>query len=105
MICLVHLIIFLVFMMVKQLTMILHHKLFQVVIKLQLYFKDWFVQQNLPWDYTDFSGRSDYGPFLAEGIVAGGLFSGADDMKTQEQRDRYDQMLGQGLGGIAGIDS
>ncbi len=70
--------------------------------KITALFRDWFVQQNLPWDYTDFSGRSDYGPFLAEGIVAGGLFTGADETKTQEQRDRYDQILGQGLGGIAG---
>ncbi len=66
-------------------------------------YKDWFVRQNLPWDYTDFDGRSDYGPFLAEGIVAGGLFSGADEVKTVEQRNRYDQFLGQGLGGISGI--
>ena len=66
-------------------------------------YKEWFIQQNLPWDYTDFSGRSDYGTFLAEGIVAGGLFSGADDTKTKEQRDRYDQILGQGLGGIPEI--
>jgi len=70
--------------------------------KITALFKGWFEQQNLPWDYTDFSGRSDYGPFLAEGIVAGGLFSGGDDIKTQEQRDRYDQKLGQGMGGIAG---
>jgi Zn-dependent M28 family amino/carboxypeptidase len=70
--------------------------------KITAVFKEWFDQQNLPWDYTDFSGRSDYGPFLAEGIVAGGLFAGADETKTQEQRDRYDQMLGQGTGGIAG---
>jgi len=70
--------------------------------KITALFQSWFEQQNLPWDYTDFSGRSDYGPFLAEGIVAGGLFSGADGTKTQEQRDRYDQTLGQGMGGIAG---
>jgi Zn-dependent M28 family amino/carboxypeptidase len=70
--------------------------------KITALFKGWFDQQKLPWDYTDFSGRSDYGPFLAEGIVAGGLFSGADETKTQAQRDRYDQMLGQGMGGIAG---
>ena len=71
--------------------------------KITALFKDWFIRQKLPWDYTDFSGRSDYGPFLAEGIVAGGLFSGADDTKTLEQRDRYDQILGQGLGGVSGI--
>ena len=65
-------------------------------------FREWFIQQNFPWTYTDFSGRSDYGPFLAEGIVAGGLFSGADGIKTQSERDYYDEMLGQGMGGIAG---
>ena len=71
--------------------------------KVTALFKDWFDSQSLPWDYTDFSGRSDYGPFLAEGVVAGGLFTGGDDMKTKEQRDRYDRMLGAGLGGISGI--
>ena len=71
--------------------------------KITALFRDWFVRQSLPWDYTDFSGRSDYGPFLAEGIVAGGLFAGADDTKTQAQRDRYDETLGQGQGGIPDI--
>ena len=71
--------------------------------KITSLFQDWFTRQKLPWVYTDFSGRSDYGPFLAEGIVAGGLFSGGDDIKTQKERDHYDEMLGQGLGGIPGI--
>jgi aminopeptidase Y len=71
--------------------------------KITALFREWFIEQGLPWDYTDFSGRSDYGPFLAQGIVAGGLFSGADDKKPQEQRDRYDQILGQGMGGIPDI--
>ncbi|CAF1281330.1 unnamed protein product [Rotaria sordida] len=65
-------------------------------------YREWFIRQNLPWNNTDFSGRSDYGPFLAKGIVAGGLFSGADDMKSLDERNYYDKMLGQGLGGIAG---
>jgi aminopeptidase Y len=34
---------------------------------------------------TDFSGRSDYGPFIAVGIPAGGLFTGAEGIKTPEQ--------------------
>ena len=66
-------------------------------------FRDWFVQKNLPWDYTDFDGRSDYAPFLAAGVVTGGLFSGADDVKTESQRNRYEKILGQGLGGTADI--
>jgi Zn-dependent M28 family amino/carboxypeptidase len=67
-------------------------------------FVDYFDRQRLPWDYTEFSGRSDYGPFLAEGIACGGLFAGGDDVKTQEQRDRYSKMLGSSLGGIANAD-
>lgn len=34
---------------------------------------------------TEFNGRSDYGPFIAEGIPAGGLFSGAEGVKTEEE--------------------
>lgn len=62
---------------------------------------EWFRSQGLPWDYTDFSGRSDYGPFLQQGIVAGGLFTGADGTKTLEERDRYAKVLGPLLGGVA----
>ncbi|CAF1438841.1 unnamed protein product, partial [Adineta ricciae] len=65
-------------------------------------FRNWFNSQNLPWDYTDFSGRSDYGPFLAAGIAAGGLFSGGDGTKTETQRDIYEAKLGQGYGGLPG---
>ena len=70
--------------------------------KITALFRGWFEQQDLPWDYTDFSGRSDYGPFLAAGVVAGGLFTGADETKTEEQRFRYDQKLVQSSGGVAG---
>ncbi|CAF3747131.1 unnamed protein product [Rotaria sp. Silwood1] len=65
-------------------------------------FHNWFIQQKLLATLTDFDGRSDYGPFLAEGIVAGGLFSGADEIKSEEERHHYDQILGQGMDGIAG---
>ncbi len=34
---------------------------------------------------TDFSGRSDYGPFIAVGIPSGGLFTGAEGIKTPEE--------------------
>ena len=71
--------------------------------KITALFRNWFSKQNLPWDNTDLSGRSDYASFLAAGVVSGGLFSGADDMKTQEERDRYDRILGQGMGGISGV--
>jgi Zn-dependent M28 family amino/carboxypeptidase len=34
---------------------------------------------------TDFDGRSDYGPFIEAGIPAGGLYTGAEDIKTPEE--------------------
>ncbi|MEO7267623.1 MAG: M28 family metallopeptidase [Knoellia sp.] len=48
-------------------------------------FHDYFASSNLPSEETPFSGRSDYGPFIAEGIPAGGLFTGAEGVKTAEQ--------------------
>jgi Zn-dependent M28 family amino/carboxypeptidase len=44
---------------------------------------------------TDFDGRSDYGPFIESGIPAGGLFTGAEEVKTPEQAARW--------GGQAGV--
>ena len=38
-----------------------------------------------PYKGTDFSGRSDYGPFIAVGIPSGGLFTGAEGIKTPEE--------------------
>ena len=41
--------------------------------------------QGLASDPTPFSGRSDYGPFIAEGIPAGGLFTGAEGDQDRAQ--------------------
>ena len=51
--------------------------------------------QGLATDPTAFDGRSDYGPFIAVGIPAGGLFTGAEGIKTAEQAAVY--------GGTAGV--
>jgi len=40
-------------------------------------------------DPTPFNGRSDYGPFIAAGIPAGGLFTGAEGIKTAAQAATY----------------
>jgi Zn-dependent M28 family amino/carboxypeptidase len=61
---------------------------------------------------TDFDGRSDYGPFIAAGIPAGGLFTGAEEIKTPEQAQRwggtagqpYDRCYHQACDRIDGID-
>ena len=44
---------------------------------------------------TDFDGRSDHGPFIEAGIPAGGLFTGAEEIKTPEQAAKW--------GGQAGV--
>ena len=38
-----------------------------------------------PYDDTQFSGRSDYQAFIEAGIPSGGLFTGAEQVKTAEQ--------------------
>ncbi len=39
-----------------------------------------------PYDDTEFSGRSDYQAFIEAGIPSGGLFTGAEVVKTPEQQ-------------------
>ena len=41
--------------------------------------------RGLSFKGADFTGRSDYGPFIAAGIPAGGLFTGAEGIKTAEE--------------------
>ena len=48
-------------------------------------FLDYFKSQNLPVVPTAFDGRSDYFGFINNGIPAGGLFTGAEDLKTAEE--------------------
>ncbi|MGH3311219.1 MAG: M28 family peptidase [Streptomyces sp.] len=38
---------------------------------------------------TDFTGRSDYGPFIEAGIPAGGTFTGGDGIKTEAHRELW----------------
>jgi Zn-dependent M28 family amino/carboxypeptidase len=63
--------------------------------QIEAMFNQYFASQGLPTEPTPFNGRSDYGPFIAVGIPAGGLFSGAEGIKTPEQAAIY--------GGTAGI--
>ena len=59
-------------------------------------FHDYFESVGLVSAETPFSGRSDYGPFIAAGvdIPSGGLFTGAEGIKTDSQAEAF--------GGIAG---
>jgi aminopeptidase Y len=58
-------------------------------------FEAFFESRGIPYKGTDFSGRSDYGPFIAAGIPSGGLFTGAEGIKTVEEANLW--------GGTAGI--
>jgi Zn-dependent M28 family amino/carboxypeptidase len=58
-------------------------------------FLDYFASQGLPNEPTPFNGRSDYGPFIAVGIPAGGLFTGAEGIKTAAQAEVYGGNAGQ----------
>ena len=48
-------------------------------------FERYFASRDLPYKGTDFTGRSDYGPFIATGIPSGGLFTGAEGIKTADE--------------------
>ncbi len=52
-------------------------------------FVEYFASQGLFNEPTAFDGRSDYGPFIAAGIPAGGLFTGAEAPKTAAQVAQY----------------
>lgn len=58
-------------------------------------FERFFESQDTPYKGTDFTGRSDYGPFIATGIPSGGLFTGAEGIKTAGEAAIW--------GGTAGI--
>ncbi|MDM4723148.1 M20/M25/M40 family metallo-hydrolase [Micromonospora sp. WMMA1363] len=45
----------------------------------------YFTSIGVPTQGTDFDGRSDYGPFIAVGIPAGGTFTGAEGIKSSAQ--------------------
>ena len=58
-------------------------------------FTNYFASRGLASEPTAFDGRSDYGPFIENGIPAGGLFTGAEGIKTPAQAALY--------GGTAGL--
>ncbi|MFC6286445.1 M28 family peptidase [Nocardioides sp. GCM10027113] len=52
-------------------------------------FQDFFSVYGTGSSETPFSGRSDYGPFIALNVPAGGLFTGAEGVKTPEQAVQF----------------
>ncbi|MDQ4125362.1 MAG: M20/M25/M40 family metallo-hydrolase [Actinomycetota bacterium] len=58
-------------------------------------FQRFFQKRGLPTTQTPFEGRSDYGPFIDVGIPAGGLFTGAEDVKTAEEAELFGGTAGE----------
>ncbi len=58
-------------------------------------FEAFFASQGQASDPTAFDGRSDYKPFIDVGIPAGGLFTGAEGVKTAAQQARYGGVTGE----------
>jgi len=54
-----------------------------------------FAEKGLASDPTALTGSSDYAPFAEAGVPVGGLFGGAEGVKTEEQAATY--------GGLAGV--
>ncbi|KAF1832227.1 putative aminopeptidase Y [Decorospora gaudefroyi] len=63
--------------------------------QIETFFEDFFESAGVNSTPTAFTGRSDYGPFLTANIPAGGLFTGAEVLKTEEEEEMF--------GGEAGV--
>ena len=53
--------------------------------QIEALFEIFYDGRGAPYKGTYFDGPSDYGPFIAAGIPAGGLFTGAEGIKTPEE--------------------
>jgi Zn-dependent M28 family amino/carboxypeptidase len=64
--------------------------------QIEAVFNGYFAANGLATEPTAFDGRSDYQAFINNGIPAGGLFTGAEEIKTAAQAAIYG-----GTGGVA----
>ena len=55
---------------------------------------DWYKKMGLNYTFVPFDGRSDYDGFIRGGIPAGGIATGAEGVKTEEEQRMF--------GGVAG---
>jgi Zn-dependent M28 family amino/carboxypeptidase len=63
--------------------------------EIEALFERYYAERGIPSEPTAFSGRSDYQAFIVAGIPAGGLFTGAEGLKTAAQAAKW--------GGTAGV--
>jgi Zn-dependent M28 family amino/carboxypeptidase len=58
-------------------------------------FEDYFTSIGQPFVGTSFDGRSDYQAFIDNDIPASGLFTGADDVKTEAEAALFGGVVGE----------
>lgn len=58
-------------------------------------FEEFYTLRGEPYDDSAFSGRSDYQAFINNGIPSGGLFTGAEVVKTAEQEEIWGGTAGE----------
>lgn len=63
--------------------------------KAEAFFEEYYVSVGQNSTPTAFSGRSDYGPFIPVGVPCGGLFTGAEAIKSEVEAELF--------GGEAGV--
>lgn len=63
--------------------------------EIEALFQKFFADRGLPTRASDFTGRSDYGAFIANGIPAGGLFTGAEELKTADDVAKWGGLEGE----------
>jgi Zn-dependent M28 family amino/carboxypeptidase len=56
-------------------------------VQIEGLFESLYTKMGQPYDDAQFSGRSDYQAFINNGIPSGGLFTGAEVVKTEAQED------------------
>lgn len=57
-------------------------------------YESFYTWKQVPYDDTAFSGRSDYEAFIFADIPSSGLFTGAEEAKSQEQADIWGGTVG-----------
>lgn len=55
----------------------------------EVLFGEYFDLRGIPYEGTEISFRSDYAQFFEDGVAIGGLFTGAEQLKTEEQVELY----------------
>ena len=63
-------------------------------IAIEKLFESYYTKVGEPYDDAQFSGRSDYQAFINNEIPAGGLFTGAEGIKTDVQESIWDGTAG-----------